>query len=69
MSATHALDLSNDGIEFATQERDNVEKLRALGGRPPLSRKQPTRRIQPPGQTGNLIVGNSQVGRVMAGQA
>jgi uncharacterized protein YukE len=25
----HALDLTNDGIEFATLERDNVEKLRA----------------------------------------
>jgi hypothetical protein len=30
----HALDLTNDGIEFATLERDNMEKLRALGGGP-----------------------------------
>ena len=28
----HALDLANDGIEFAALERDNVEKLRAAGG-------------------------------------
>jgi uncharacterized protein YukE len=30
----HALNLANDGIEFATLERDNMEKLRALGGGP-----------------------------------
>ena len=28
----HALDLHNDGIVFAARERDDVEKLRAVGG-------------------------------------
>jgi uncharacterized protein YukE len=28
----HALDLNNDGIDFAALERDNAKKLRALGG-------------------------------------
>ena len=28
----HALDLHNDGIDFAARERDNVEMLRAVGG-------------------------------------
>jgi uncharacterized protein YukE len=27
----HALDLNNDGIDFAAMERDNVEKLREVG--------------------------------------
>jgi uncharacterized protein YukE len=30
----HALDLTNDGIEYAALERDNAEKLRAIGGGP-----------------------------------
>jgi hypothetical protein len=28
----HALDLNDDGIDFAAMERDNVEKSRAVGG-------------------------------------
>ena len=28
----HALDLNNDGIDFAAMERDSVERLRAVGG-------------------------------------
>ncbi len=28
----HALDLTNDGIDFAATERDNADKLRAVGG-------------------------------------
>jgi hypothetical protein len=28
----HALDLNNDGINFAAMEQENVEKLRAFGG-------------------------------------
>jgi uncharacterized protein YukE len=28
----HALDLTNDGIEYAALERDNAENLRAVGG-------------------------------------
>ena len=28
----HALDLNNDGIDFAALERENVETLRAVGG-------------------------------------
>jgi uncharacterized protein YukE len=28
----HALNLNNDGIDFAALEHENVEKLRALGG-------------------------------------
>lgn len=27
----HALDLNNDGLDFATMERDNVEKSRGVG--------------------------------------
>ena len=27
----HALDLTNDGIEYAALERDNAENLRAVG--------------------------------------
>jgi WXG100 family type VII secretion target len=30
--AEHALDLTNDGIDFAALERENVETLRAVGG-------------------------------------
>lgn len=29
----HALDLTNDGIEYAALERDNAENLRAVGDR------------------------------------